>query len=50
MCKSNSNSYHDGTSAFFNIFFKNDLNVIEIITLIELVRNKDKRATTTIYS
>ena len=50
MCKSNSNSYHDGTSAFFNIFFENDLNVIEIITLIELVRNKDKRATTTIYS
>ena len=27
ICKSNSNSYHDGTSTFFNVFFEKDLHL-----------------------
>ena len=31
ICKSNNNSYHDGTSAFFNVFSEKDpeLNAVE---------------------
>ena len=34
--KSNKNSYHDGTDAFFNVFFKKDLhlNVVESVFLL----------------
>ena len=49
ICKSNNNSYHHGTSAFFqSFFFEKDphLNVVEETELLDYNKNSDKTSKT----